>query len=189
MCRPPGRDALIVGPGGIMADDSKFEAAARGEAWAQKEIHGLIQRYARHACGGGGGRLTADLAWEDVAQEASARFFEVGLAQYGGKGSEESYLYTIVKSTLLQRARSADRRQKREELSIPLSTVVLPDSFDRLDVAVILRRLDESCRHLLKQAFLVDVSYADLALELELAESSVRAKLCRCLRRARELAA
>lgn len=170
-------------------DGGRFQAASRGERWAQEEIHRLIEGYARHACSRSGSRLAADLAWEDVAQDASARFFSVGLSQYGGQGSEESYLYTVVKTTLLQRVRSADRRKKREEFSVPLERVELPSAFERLEVDSILGRLDEACRSLLRETFLKETPYADLSAQLGLAESSVRAKVSRCLRRARELAA
>ena len=175
--------------GTVGQKNARFDAARRGESWAEKEIHLLIEGYARHVCSRSGSRLAADLAWEDVAQDASARFFTVGLSQYGGQGSEESYLYTLVKTTLLQRVRSADRRKKREELSAPLERVALPTSFERLEVDSILGNLDEGCRDLLRLSFLDDVPYSKLAADMGLAESSVRAKVSRCLRRARELAA
>jgi RNA polymerase sigma factor (sigma-70 family) len=170
-------------------ESSRFDAARRGERWAEEEIHALIEGFARHACSRSGPRLAADLAWEDVAQEASVNFFSVGLSQYGGQGSEESYLYTLVKTTLLQRVRGADRRKKREELSVSFQRVALPASFDRLEVDSILALLDEICRELLRQSFLSDTPYPQLAARMGLAESSVRAKVSRCLRRARELAA
>jgi len=171
------------------SQSNRFAAARRGERWAQEEIQALIEGYARHVCRSAGDRLRADLSWEDVAQEAGARFFAVGLRQYGGQGSEESYLFTIVKSSLLQRARSADRRKKREEASTPMDRVAMPEGDDRLEAQSLLARLDEACRDLLHSAFLLDIPYAQIADDLELAESSVRAKVSRCLRRARELAA
>jgi DNA-directed RNA polymerase specialized sigma24 family protein len=58
-----------------------------------------------------------------------------------------------------------------------------------LDVAWILERLQEECRELLTRVFLHEVPYPQLANDLDLAESSVRAKVSRCVRRARELAA
>ena len=171
------------------AGTSRFAAARRGERWAQEEIQRLIEGFARHVCHRAGDRLRADLSWEDVAQEAGARFFAVGLAQYGGQGSEESFLFTIVKSSLLQRARSADRRKKREEIASPADRVAMPDGHARLEAESLLARLDDACRDLLRKAFLQDVPYAELAQQMSMAESSVRAKLSRCLGRARELAA
>jgi len=172
-----------------LSQSTRFAAARRGERWAQEEIQALIEGFARHVCRSAGDRLRADLSWEDVAQEAGARFFAVGLRQYGGQGTEESYLFTIVKSSLLQRARSADRRIKREEASVPMDRVALPDGDDRLEVHSLLARLDDSCRELLERAFLLDIPYSQLATDMELVESSVRAKVSRCLGRARELAA
>jgi RNA polymerase sigma factor (sigma-70 family) len=169
------------------AGQDRFAAARSGERRAQAEISELIARFARHACDRAGSRLGADLDWEDVAQEASRKFFTTGIHQYRGKGSEESYLYTIVKSTLVQIARSASRRRQREEASVSRDPVQ-PAPHDSLDVAWILRRLTEDCRHLLRQVFLEETPYPRLAAELGLAESSVRAKVSRCVRRARELA-
>lgn len=173
-----------------MGETSRFEAAKRGESWAEKEILDLIHRFARHACTKVGTRLAVDLHWEDVAQEASVKFFKAGIHQYGGSGSEESYLYTVVKSTLIQIARSADRRVKREEAQAPSAEdrVVIPDTHLALDVQTILAKLDEACRDLLRRVFLEDTPYADLAAELALQEVSVRARVHRCVRRARELA-
>ena len=173
-----------------MGETGRFEAAKRGESWAEKEILDLIHRFARHACTKVGTRLAVDLQWEDVAQEASVKFFKSGLHQYGGSGSEESYLYTVVKSTLIQIARSADRRKKREEAkALPMEErVVIPDTHMALDVQAILGKLDEACRNLLRRVFLEDTPYSDLAAELGLQEVSVRARVHRCVRSAREFA-
>ncbi len=168
------------------SQSDRFAAVRRGEAWAEREVSQLIQRFARHACSRVGTALQVELGWEDVAQEASRRFFATGIHQYGGTGSEESYLYTVVKSTLIQIARSANRRKKREDVAAETETVTHSNSQHRLDVELILNRLDEVCRDLLKRAFLEEVPYATLARDLELAESSVRAKVSRCVRRARE---
>ena len=56
-------------------------------------------------------------------------------------------------------------------------------------VVVALSRLDDGCRELLARTFLEDIPYSQLATDMGLAESSVRAKVSRCLGRARELAA
>ena len=58
---------------------------------------------------------------------------------------------------------------------------------DTFGVEKILSRMDEGCRRLLERVFLEGASYTELAGELEIVESSVRAKLARCVRRAREL--
>lgn len=167
----------------------RFPAARKGEAWAQEEIVELVARFSRHVCSSLQGSLAAEIGWEDVAQEANRRIFTVGLQQYSGGGSEESYLYTIVKSTLVMIARGSQRRRTREEATAPEDPVDRSDPQARLDAALILKRLDESCRDLLRRVFLEDTPYDRLAAELQLAESSVRAKVSRCLGRARELAA
>jgi RNA polymerase sigma factor (sigma-70 family) len=172
------------------AAESRIEAARQGETWAQKELAETIARFARHACTRVGTRLAADLAWEDVAQEASRKFFAVGIHQYRGKGTEDSYLYTVVKSTLVQLARGATRRKTREEATAPEEDHVSTSALqNRLDVAWILERIQEECRELLTAVFLNEIPYAQLASDLSLAESSVRAKVSRCVRRARELTA
>jgi RNA polymerase sigma factor (sigma-70 family) len=167
----------------------RFAAARNGERWAQEEIVELVSRFARHVCTQLQGSLAAEVGWEDVAQEANRRVFTVGLAQYGGAGSEESYLYTIVKSTLVMIARSSQRRRKREEATAADDPVDRADPHARLEADRILSRLEERCRELLRRVFLEETPYDRLAAELQLAESSVRAKVSRCLGRARELVA
>ena len=65
---------------------------------------------------------------------------------------------------------------------------VAPESGARLEVRRILAALDPPCREIIQRALLQDEPYADLARELGLAESSVRARLSRCLQKARRLA-
>ena len=156
---------------------------------AQAEADRVIRRFARLVCRGGGPPGAPDLDWEDVAQEAYRKLFSVGLDQYRGGGTESSYLYSIVKATVIQMARSADRRQRRE--TALSSNDPAPRSMDpvaMLDVRRVLATLDPGCRELIERFFLRDETHADLARDLGLVESSVRARLSRCLKRAREIA-
>lgn len=166
---------------------ARFEAAARGEAWAVRELVELCGRFARHVCGQANSAWRADTEAEDLAQDAATRLLTVGLAQYRGQGSEESFVYTMVRSTLLMRMRAADRRRKREDKVAALSPEAVDHDQAGLEVRSILARLDDSCRDLLRRVFLDEESYPSLARDLELAESSVRAKVSRCVGRAREL--
>jgi RNA polymerase sigma factor (sigma-70 family) len=164
-----------------------FDRALRGENAAQSEIHGIIRRIARAISlrGGPGG---ADLDWEDVAQEASRRFFSQGIRQYRGDGSEESFLYGIVRTTVLLVARQAIRRREREASPDFLGTTVVRPQEHRIDARLILDRLDPECARLLEQVYLHDTPYAALADDLGLQESAVRVRVSRCLRKAMEIA-
>lgn len=164
-----------------------FERALRGDALAQSEIHRIVRRIARVAClpGGPGG---VDVDWEDVAQEAARRFFSVGIRQYRGDGSEESYLFGIVRATVLQSVRSATRRRQREQAPVSPEQAASRPQDQCLDVRKILDRLSPECARLLEQAFLQDVPYPDLAAEMGILEASVRVKVSRCLRKAMEIA-
>jgi len=165
-----------------------FDAVRAKDPAALAELDRIVRRIARSVCRGGGPAGAPDLDWEDVAQEVCHRVHAVGLAQYRGAGSEQSYLYSVVKATVIQMTRSSKRRRKRELAVPPLGSAHRPDSHARLDVQQILALLDEACRDLMERLFLRDQSYADTARELGLAESSVRAKLSRCLGRARRIA-
>lgn len=96
-------------------------------------------------------------------------------------------MYTMVRSTLLMRMRAADRRRKREDSVALRGDETARDDHAGLEVRSILARLDHGCRDLLRRVFLEEESYLSLARDLDLAESSVRAKVSRCMGRAREL--
>lgn len=170
-----------------VSSSTLIDSARRGERWAEEEIVRLIRLFARHTCGFRSNRAAPELHWEDVAQEAARAFFEAALHRFR-PGSEQSYLYAIVRITRLQLARGAERRRRREEASardtLPLEHA--PES--KLEADWILRRMDDGCRRLLERVFFEGASYIELAAELGIVQSSVRAKLARCVRRARELA-
>ena len=98
-----------------MEVEALFEAARSGDAGAVAKVHRLVRGFARDVCARGLPRGPADFDWEDVAQEASRRVFNTGLAQFRGAGSERAYLYSIVKTTAIQMVRTAHRRRLREE--------------------------------------------------------------------------
>ena len=127
---------------------------------------------------------------EDILQEALvklARKVDEG-SFVGGQGAWMPFLYTQVRREAIDLGRRNDRRKKREEAVSPEDEVLQPESTARLDVAFLLSRLGPPCNELLERVYLDGASYPTLAAELDLAESSVRAKVSRCLRRARELA-
>ena len=168
---------------------SLFESARIGDRRATSEVLRILRSFARTVCRSGGPSGSHDVTWEDVAQEAARRFFESGLARYRGHGSETSYLYSIVKTTVLELARSASRRSRRERKRQDEPTPPPPDPLAFLEVAAALRPLSEPCRALLVRVFLEDASYAELAKEYGLTESSVRSRMTRCLKQARQVAA
>ena len=165
-----------------------FVRAGRGDATAQARIVDLIRDLSRAACARGG-TATSDLDWEDVAQDACRRFFEGGLDRFRRPGAEKGYLLTIVRSALVQTVRSEVRRRRREE-STRGDDVALPhDPIPRVAVSSILESLPVDCRELLTRVFLRGESYATLAREDGILASSVRTRVTRCLRRAREFLA
>lgn len=170
------------------ADSSLIEAAKREEAWAQKEVMDLISAFARHVHNRAGRDIAKELDAEDLAQEASRRFFTVGIHQYRGQGSEKSFLYSIVKATCIDIWRRVDRRKRLWEGQDPVETETHENPDAKVEVDLILARLDPDARALLQRVYLDGASYAELAAELGLEESSVRAKVSRILRRSRELA-
>jgi RNA polymerase sigma factor (sigma-70 family) len=161
-----------------------FEDALRGLPAAQEEIVRLIRELSRAACARGG-TATSDLDWEDVAQDACRRFFTAGIHQFRKAGSEKSFLYTIVRSALIQMVRGEARRRIREEASVEPRVSSPHNPQPKFDVSRILARLSEECRNLLTRVFLRGEPYSLLADDLGILESSVRTKVTRCLRRAR----
>jgi len=165
-----------------------FESALAGDPAAEMEISRRLRVLARAICRPGGVTSNPAVDWEDVAQEAAKSFFAAGIRRYRGQGSEDSYLYTFVKTTVLQVVRSAERRKIREDAST-MPEAGPPDRLlDRLETGSVLARLPGPCRNLLIRVFLHDERYAELSRELGIEESSVRARVSRCLRRARLLA-
>ena len=162
-----------------------FENAFGGDSEAQKEIVRVINELSRAACARGG-PSTADIEWEDVAQDACRRFFSAGIRQFRKAGSEKSFLYAIVRSTVIQQVRSEARRRVREEASIHKRFVPPHNPMPKFDVGKILGLLAEECRALLTRVFLRGEPYSSLASDLGILESSVRTKVTRCLRRARQ---
>lgn len=164
-----------------------FEAARTGDSAAQAEISKLVRAFARQVCRGGGPSGSMDASWEDVAQEASRKIFTTGLARFRGAGTEKSFLYSVVRLTVIQMSRSANRRNLREETLGPPTPNHSGGPELRIDVMKILSRLPQDCRQLMERVFLSGEAYGDLASELGLEESSVRSRVSRCLKRAREI--
>jgi RNA polymerase sigma factor (sigma-70 family) len=169
--------------------ESRIARARDGDEGAQRELLQLVQRFARHVCNRLSSSWEAEFDAEDLAQESFSRLLTHGLGQYSAQGTAESYLYALVRTTMLMRVRSIERRRRREEATIPDSFASPTGDEDvetRLQVESILRRLDEACRELLRRVFLEEVPYPTLATDLGLAESSVRARVSRCVGKARD---
>lgn len=166
-----------------------FKAAAAADPEAVAEVQRMLRAFARQICHGGGPTGARAVDWEDVAQETARKLFSTGLQQYRGKGSERSYLYSMVKATVIQMSRAARRRSLREEIAVANGPLhVTSDPAPRLDVQAILAALEADCRDIIERAMLRDEPYADIARDLGLAESSARARLSRCLKKARVIA-
>jgi RNA polymerase sigma factor (sigma-70 family) len=177
--------------------EEAMTAAQNGDAWAEERLVGEVRSLSRIVCTKGQAPEMGGLDWEDVSQEAGQRLFSVGLQRYRGDGSVRNYLYSIVKVTMLQMLRSATRRRAREQVAAdeerePFFPAQRNDSDDptaeRVSVRQVLAALAPECQELIEAMFLNAATYRQIAKETGLAESSVRSKLSRCLRRAREQA-
>lgn len=167
--------------------ETTIKAARNGDPEAQQELAELIRAYAHHVCHGGKAVGIADLDWEDVAQEASRQFFSIGVARFRSGGPVRSYLYSIVRSTYLQMSRSAWRRRLREQRGTAHGHLPPNPEFHTY-LHRVLAQLSEACQELLERLYFDGATYAELAVELNLTESSVRARATRCLQSARALA-
>jgi RNA polymerase sigma factor (sigma-70 family) len=128
------------------------------------------------------------LDWEDIAQEATARVLTVGVEQYDGRGSARGFLYRVVKTTLLMALRASGRREHRERSYVEAQEPHQGASpHARIDVEALLGRLDVACRELVAAMFLDGVTVRAFARAKRVEESTVRSRMSRCLRRAREL--
>jgi len=162
-----------------------IERALQKDSAAEREIHDMIRRIARTSCRRNG-TSNVNLDWEDVAQEAGRRFFEISIHKYRGEGSEEGYVRAIVRTTMLQVLRSEKRRNQRES-HIELRLLQPPNAETLIDVSAVLKKLSDECAELLVRLYLAGDTYTSLASEMEMLESSVRTRASRCLRRARKI--
>lgn len=165
-----------------------FRKALAGDPGATDRLHQLVRDFARQVCRGGGPPGAPGIDWEDVAQECGRKLLAGGLERYRGAGSERSYLYSVVKATVLEMARAASRRRRREEISLPDGPIPAADPDAPLDVRSLLSALDPACREIITRVVLQDEPYAEVARDLGMVESSVRSKLSRCIARARQIA-
>lgn len=170
-------------------DETLVAAARRGERWAEEELFGLVRAFARHVCGKSAGASLPEVDWEDVAQEAGRRFFAVGLDRFKLGGPVKIYVYAFVRSAYLQMQRSAWRRRRREDAAAPAidEPGQAADPETRTLLHGILKRLSAECRELLGQLYFDGATYAELAAGLGLADSSLRARTSRCLKKARDI--
>lgn len=165
-----------------------FDRVLAGDTQATAELQAFLRSFARQVCRGGGPPGAPDIDWEDVAQECGRKLLAGGLERYTGAGSERSYIYSMVRATVLEMARASSRRRRREEASTSNGPVRSADPDAPLDVRSLLAGLDTPCREIIQRIVLRDEAYPSVARDLGLAESSVRAKLSRCLARARKIA-
>lgn len=174
-----------------------LEGARRGQASDAAELAAIVRVLAERIARSGRGPALDGVDWEDVAQEATLRLLSTS-ATYRGSGSVQGYVYTTVKTCLLQGLRGHRRRRRRERESARAapSSEGNANAADaasrhegRRELEEVLGALGPECRTLVEQVFFLGTSYARLAAEAGQAESSIRAKLSRCLRRVRERSA
>jgi RNA polymerase sigma factor (sigma-70 family) len=171
----------------LQEPEALVEAARRGDGPAQRTIHDLIRSFARHICRKTSASGLQDLDWEDVAQEAGRRFFSTGVERFRPGGEFKAYVYKYVLTTHLHLSRTAYRRKLRELKAEP-PRPGFPNPEMTTTLHLILSKLSSECHLLLQRLYYDGVTYTQLALDLAMAESSVRSKTSRCLRRAREIA-
>lgn len=166
------------------SDESLVERALHGDAEAEAALYAIVREHARFLCRGGG-PAGFDADWEDVAQVAGELLFSNGLQQFSG-GAIRSFVYVIVKRTVIRMARAHRRRKQREEKAQPDKMATGPE-YPQIDAGWVLARLSTQCRDLLIRVYLWDASYRDLAQVLGLQESSVRSRAARCVAQARKM--
>lgn len=173
-----------------------LEDARAGDAAAAEEVGRVVAQIAQQIAHRRAGALAGGIEWEDVAQEALLRLLR-GSAAYRGTGSVRGYVYATVKTSLLQLLRTHRRRALREDRYaedwIPADAATTTDRQEgwpsletRRLAEEVLGSLESDCRELVGRVFFHGVSYARLAEEFGQAESTIRARLSRCLQRARE---
>ena len=162
-----------------------FQAARLGDESAQAEIHRLIREHARALCERSGPWGDPSFDWEDVAQEVSRKVLNGAAESYRGEGSESSYLFSAVRATMISLGRSGERRRRREEAAGWPEVLSAAGRDETRALRAVLDSLSNSCQDVVVRVFFYGASYSQLSQEFGLAESSVRAKVSRCLQRAR----
>ena len=145
-------------------------------ATALRELHDLhasaIWRYAVHLTGNAG---SAD----DIVQETLLRAWRTPRILEQDPTSTRSWMFTVARNLVIDEARSAKRRHESPTETLPESpSQEITDSiFDSLLVADALATLSEDHRAVIVEAYFMGRNTAELALELGIAEGTVKSRL------------
>ncbi len=158
----------------------------RGSATAQRQLferyqsrlYGVCQRYARD-------RSEA----QDMLQEAFLAIFK-DLGQYNGQGSFEGWMHRVTVRAALMQLRKRNPLRFAEDYSDmpPESSVELPDTeLGREAILRCVQQLPTGYRTIFNMHCIEAWSYAEIAAELGIAESSVRSQYTRACAQLRQL--
>lgn len=172
----PAPDAILYGcrSGNLQAQQQLFERYSAS-------LFGVCLRYARD-------RPEA----QDILQEAFLVIFR-DIRQFNGAGSLEGWLRKVTIRTALQHLRRRNPLRFAEDYTAlpPQTFNILPDTdFQQEHILQLVQDLPTGYRCIFNLRCLEDFSYAEIAAELGIAESSARSqytRACQLLRKRLEL--
>lgn len=164
-----------------MEDHDLCEAFLTGQPKAIAEIDGWIRPVVRHRTWGLRGQE------EDLLQDVRLRLLrELGADAFGGRASLKTYVQAVAKYTCLDAVRWARVRRGHEPLTEQILALTdHPDEpLERWDEArlctLVLSRLSELCRGMLRMVFERRLRYEQIAAEMDISLGTVKSRLARC---------
>ena len=154
------------------------------------ELAGLAQRIAARVT------LPSYLGPDDIAQEVLAAVYEhLRKGTFRGEAGIRTFVYRVAMNTCLTKSRETKlaRLVPVEDAGLiddlPLPDAGLLDADRRQLAARVVRSLPDRCRTLWRMIFWGRKSYRAAAKELDVKEVTVRERMSRCRKLAREMAA
>jgi len=128
--------------------------------------------------------------WADILQDVRMKLY-LNLKQetFRHSSSLKTYVYRVAKYTCIDYLRKKYRTE-----NVDISTVEIEDQNNnflslvqreqREILRIIFLKLSERCRTTLKLVFLKQLSYKKIALQLKIAEGTVKSRVSRCIEEA-----
>lgn len=157
----------------------RMELAERIIARIGSQVEHFVRRY-----------LFRSNEWEDVVQDVFLRIFK-GLGSFSGTGTFEHWWMSIARRACLDLLRK--RYGNRIDLVDPHDLAAICGSefaepeWKTCQVGLLLDKLSEKCRLLLRLYFFDEMIYREIGETLEKSENAVRMSVKRCLDEARTL--
>ncbi len=163
-----------------LTGEQLMQAATTGDRDAQTNVH---QTYFRPVFRYLVRRAGSTHVAEDLAQQVFVRVLTTK-TPYTPTGKDPlAYLFTIARNILTDHWRSEGRKAEHVEYddTQAASLTYTPDGLD-MDIASLLRNLEDTDRKILELRFFHGLSSAEVATKLDLSPASVRQKQCRALK-------